>query len=654
MSSPLELTTKPPKAKLSTAKTRFSIPNLLRRKQKEDVQISRVVSLPQPRLLSPKLPTVGPNVITQELNLQMPASSSIPELWRPTPKPITTAFPNDMFMRALYRYDTTDRTELSFQQGDVIRVRTIMESGWGDGLLNGIRGWFPSNYCITIEPPIEDDEGDEYEDIESDEFQDMESEEDFRILQETPDGKPFYSHTVTSASKDSLHTDTKRSGESEDSQDQGQMRPGSDVLGARQSLIPKVQGQGPASPANSQARAFASVFPALRSLPAKYFSDEPSLNKFSQHIQLAVNESILAWNAHTISLNKSVADVRLECGWSGSHETYTQPTEVPLLPVSSLGHGSLGVVEEVRTASSDKGSFVRKRVMIPRSERKRRLQIIEQEVKSLRSLTHPHIVKIVGTYEDVYDRGRHYYSLLMWPVGDIDLKNFLDGLGEDSARSHELGLNEAAWLLKGMVWLRTWFGCLASALVYMHSKGIRHQDIKPSNIVHRGEDIYFTDFSSSSQFTVGETTSTESPACVTQMYGAPEVSQGFHETYRHGLGTDIFSLGCVYLEMLVVLEGFRIGDFYNFLTGTMEERPIDRQASSSEPLKRKLLYSQVRERIHLWFTTYPTAVSRMYMQCIAPMLALDRNDRPSAATMAKLVKTKQPWITLACPCQGTE
>lgn len=49
-----------------------------------------------------------------------------------------------LFVRALYDYDADDRTSLSFRQGDLIQVITQLESGWWDGVIHGVRGWFPS------------------------------------------------------------------------------------------------------------------------------------------------------------------------------------------------------------------------------------------------------------------------------------------------------------------------------------------------------------------------------------------------------------------------------------------------------------------------------------------------------------------------------
>jgi son of sevenless-like protein len=60
------------------------------------------------------------------------------------------------FCKALYDYQSTDDSSLSFRKGDVIEVLTRLESGWWDGLLADERGWFPSNY-VTI---ISDEEAD--------------------------------------------------------------------------------------------------------------------------------------------------------------------------------------------------------------------------------------------------------------------------------------------------------------------------------------------------------------------------------------------------------------------------------------------------------------------------------------------------------------
>lgn len=140
-----------------------------------------------------------------------------------------------MYVRALYDYEADDRTSLSFHEGDIIQVITQLESGWWDGVINGVRGWFPSNYCqvITNQDEVletkpnghradmdfvedEEDDADEYEDhYDDDEDGDSERDDmtqlpiesnhertraDFWIPQATSDGRLFYFNTETGES----------------------------------------------------------------------------------------------------------------------------------------------------------------------------------------------------------------------------------------------------------------------------------------------------------------------------------------------------------------------------------------------------------------------------------------------------------------------
>lgn len=143
-----------------------------------------------------------------------------------------SAPPGTLYVRALYDYEADDRTSLSFHEGDVIQVITQLESGWWDGVINGVRGWFPSNYCQIITNPDEipdqmQDNGGDIRDDESEgqaaydvDFEDPldESEDelsglplgitktsrksgaDFWIPQATPDGRLFYYNTMTGES----------------------------------------------------------------------------------------------------------------------------------------------------------------------------------------------------------------------------------------------------------------------------------------------------------------------------------------------------------------------------------------------------------------------------------------------------------------------
>jgi len=154
--------------------------------------------------------------------------------------------PPAMYVRALYDYDADDRTSLSFRSGDVIQVITQLESGWWDGVINGVRGWFPSNYCDVITATLDESEDDRSnqdasdadaeddlrDDLDDPEFDDLDSEGNFKddgalpiegtdineqeeaafwIPQATPDGRLFYFNTLTGVSTMELPLETPTS-----------------------------------------------------------------------------------------------------------------------------------------------------------------------------------------------------------------------------------------------------------------------------------------------------------------------------------------------------------------------------------------------------------------------------------------------------------
>lgn len=145
---------------------------------------------------------------------------------------VGSAPPGTMYVRALYDYEADDRTSLSFHEGDIIQVITQLESGWWDGVINGVRGWFPSNYCQILSSPDEipmehehngifdhlDEEHevevyeeglDDEDESEQDDISGLplegthatdKSRADFWIPQATPDGRLFYYNTMTGES----------------------------------------------------------------------------------------------------------------------------------------------------------------------------------------------------------------------------------------------------------------------------------------------------------------------------------------------------------------------------------------------------------------------------------------------------------------------
>ncbi|GFQ83967.1 rho guanine nucleotide exchange factor 7 [Trichonephila clavata] len=53
-------------------------------------------------------------------------------------------------VKALFNYKATNNDELCLKKGDVITVTQAIEGGWWEGTLNGVTGWFPSNYVKEL------------------------------------------------------------------------------------------------------------------------------------------------------------------------------------------------------------------------------------------------------------------------------------------------------------------------------------------------------------------------------------------------------------------------------------------------------------------------------------------------------------------------
>ena len=175
--------------------------------------------------------------------------------------------------------------------------------------------------------------------------------------------------------------------------------------------------------------------------------------------------------------------------------------------VEDLGAGGFGEVDSVIGEMSLK-KFARKRIKRHRlfSKDKASLQIFENELKTLKSLSHQHLVRLVGSYTDY-----SYVGLIMTPVADMNLATYLKITMNPESRK---------------ICLRRFFGCLAAALSYLHGQRVQHKDIKPANILVKQQYVYLTDFGTSRSWDNEASKSTQGTiAAFTPRYCAPEVVQ---------------------------------------------------------------------------------------------------------------------------------
>ncbi|KAI0381132.1 kinase-like protein [Hypomontagnella monticulosa] len=166
----------------------------------------------------------------------------------------------------------------------------------------------------------------------------------------------------------------------------------------------------------------------------------------------------------------------------------------------------------------------------------KRKEKIKDEISITKRSQHCHVVKYCG---DHYVESTQMVGLLLQPVADMNLVEFFSQV----ERTKDMAL--CATMCR-------WSPCLFRALDYLHSIGIRHKDIKPSNIIIKGQEVYFSDFGISRDFCDEVTSKTAGPlGAITERYVAPEAN---NEQPR-GRAADIWALGCTLLEICTVASG---------------------------------------------------------------------------------------------------
>ncbi|KAI6656844.1 Rho guanine nucleotide exchange factor 7 [Oopsacas minuta] len=74
----------------------------------------------------------------------------IPEDWRKQSPPQSQEPIQEHVVKALYPFEGTEEDELSFQTGDRIIVKNVLDGKWWEGECNGRGGWFPGNYVTDL------------------------------------------------------------------------------------------------------------------------------------------------------------------------------------------------------------------------------------------------------------------------------------------------------------------------------------------------------------------------------------------------------------------------------------------------------------------------------------------------------------------------
>ena len=233
---------------------------------------------------------------------------------------------------------------------------------------------------------------------------------------------------------------------------------------------------------------------------------------------------------------------QLENGPEGRH-AHTKRGEDLFYFRKHLGSGGYGSVDWVWSRLSS-NEYARKQFMRKKNPREDQtlLRNFDHEISSLKRLSHQHLVSYVGSYTD-----QRTVAYLMEPVADYNLETYL--------------CQSRNFIEARLPSLRSYFGCLSSAVSYLHRQRIRHRDLKPQNILVKGHGVFITDFGTALDWSkTGKDTTMEINAPFTEQYMAPEVAK----RVPRNSASDMWSLGIVFLDMTTVLRGRTLKDMEKF------------------------------------------------------------------------------------------
>lgn len=180
----------------------------------------------------------------------------------------------------------------------------------------------------------------------------------------------------------------------------------------------------------------------------------------------------------------------------------------------NLGSGELLAVKQVLIAANGAS----------KEKAQAHVQELEEEVKLLKDLSHPNIVRYLGTV-----REDDSLNILLEFVPGGSISSLLGKFG---------AFPEAV--------LRTYTKQLLLGLEYLHKNGIMHRDIKGANILVDNKGcIKLADFGASKQVVELATISGAKSMKGTPYWMAPEV---ILQT-GHSFSADIWSVGCTFIEM---------------------------------------------------------------------------------------------------------
>ena len=294
-------------------------------------------------------------------------------------------------------------------------------------------------------------------------------------------------------------------------------------------------------------------------------------------------------------------------------------------------HGPLGKggMAEVHLATQQ--SLQRKVAIkiLSKSENQEYIQRFIKEGHLVASLHHPSIITIYDI--DQLADGRHYLAMEFLPGGDLACHK-----GELFAPQRALAIVRQ----------------IASGLAVVHDQGLVHRDVKPANILFRGDGTaVLTDFGVAKDLDLDSELTQFGIAVGSPAYSSPEQAQCQPLDAR----SDIYSLGVILLEMLTGSNPFRGGNYTQTVMNHVQlvPPPLPAALAGCQSLLDRMLAKQPQQRFYdcreLLAALDEVDLSDPDVTRIGPAVAMSavREGAPAAAgKQAKADKPRKSWLPL--------
>ena len=272
-----------------------------------------------------------------------------------------------------------------------------------------------------------------------------------------------------------------------------------------------------------------------------------------------------------------------------------------------LGEGSFGYVAKAKSRLNHK-IYAIKQLNFPDEQKKKEIDLIENEVSILKNLEHPLIVKYYKSFKE----GNCLYIVMEF-MDNGDLGELIKGHKTLNKPIDE----ERLWNI---------FIQALTSLEFVHSKGIIHRDIKPANLfVSNDGTIKLGDFGVAANYKNDNNNQEQKKMkmmqninqmdkdkiaklnCQGTVVGtAPFMSPEMIKNVEYDLTTDVYSMGCTFFEaMYWIFPRIPAMDLKGLLEGKSFLQLIDNKIKDNKDFYSKELDNLVRKMIDLNKQTRP-------------------------------------------------